>query len=79
MRSWGKTPHFLVALNCFCVSHVYADEAPAATAKPSEASSSATASSADAARDALKQKASDSNSEKDLEKVFQSAEKITPY
>jgi hypothetical protein len=28
MRSWGKTPHFLVALNCVCFSMAHADEAP---------------------------------------------------
>jgi len=89
MRSWGKTPHFLVALNCVCFSMAYADElppsttaAPTAEAKPTEAAPVAVENkttevkpAAEAARDALKQKASDASSEKDLEKVFQSAEK----
>ena len=118
MRSWGKTPHVVVALNCLCFSMAYAEEAatatsvPAATSadtsdvKPSvesasvqanpidnkapEAKSEATAEAkptpadskaetkteaADKAREALKQKSTDTNAEKDLEKVFQSAEK----
>ena len=40
MRSWGKTPHFLVALNCVCFSAVYADEATS-TAEPSAAAQEA--------------------------------------
>ena len=106
MRSWGKTPHFLVALNCVCFSAAHADELPTnntvdsavvpvstvETDKPvvspvaetqteqtssvtSESKSAETKPAAEVARDALKQKASDASSEKDLEKVFQSVEK----
>jgi len=118
MRSWGKSPHVVVALNCLCFTMAYAEEAksPETTsatsaasaqadstqlttstqsttnesssqnAKPSEVTASETktvesstevksVSAADKARDALKQKSTDSSSEKDLEKVFQSAEK----
>lgn len=101
MRSWGKTPHVVVALNCLCFSMAYADETTTATNTSSEAAISnvstatpnaaetkttteavpqTTASetkpaAADVARDALKQKTTDASSEKDLEKVFQSAEK----
>lgn len=98
MRSWGKTPHVVVALNCLCFSMAYAEETatassvPAATsadtsdvkpsvesaeAKPTPADSKAETKTeaADKAREALKQKSTDTNAEKDLEKVFQSAEK----
>lgn len=96
MRSWGKTPHVVVALNCLCFSMAYANETattdqPSATTASGEsstapdnqaASASTTSSaapsaapSAEVARDALKQKSTDASSEKDLEKVFQSAEK----
>lgn len=40
MRSWGKTPHFLVALNCVCFSAAYAEEATS-TAEPSAAAQEA--------------------------------------
>jgi len=105
MRSWGKTPHVVVALNCLCFSVAYAQEATSTetttAATPVEATSTAQAASTDAkpadvkvsesaadvkatetpvtaadkARDALKQKSTDTSTEKDLEKVFQSAEK----
>lgn len=118
MRSWGKTPHVVVALNCLCFSMAYAEEEAtaastsvaasvstsdvkpsvdsastqtnstdnkaadaksesAAEAKPTPADSKAETKTeaADKARDALKQKSTDTNAEKDLEKVFQSAEK----
>ena len=108
MRSWGKTPHVVVALNCLCFSMAYAEEEATAASTPvaasvstsdvkpsvdsastqtnstdnkaADAKSEATAeakpsSAADKARDALKQKSTDTNAEKDLEKVFQSAEK----
>jgi len=105
MRSWGKSPHVVVALNCLCFSVAYAQEATSTetttAATPVEATSTAQAASTDAkpadvkvsesaadvkatetpvtaadkARDALKQKSTDTSTEKDLEKVFQSAEK----
>ncbi|MCB1660331.1 MAG: hypothetical protein KDI39_19075 [Pseudomonadales bacterium] len=40
MRSWGKTPHFFVALNCVCFSAVYAEDV-APTAEPSAVSQEA--------------------------------------
>lgn len=102
MRSWGKTPHFLVALNCFCVSMAYAEETTPATntqetpvvseatptpeaaapvtptpeaAAPATPDTTEKKSAESTARDALKQKSTDASTEKDLEKVFQAAEK----
>lgn len=89
MRSWGKTPHFLVALNCVCFSMAYADEETVSTPEvaavsqetpevsPSSESSTVSVDKPadEVARDALKQKSTDASSEKDLEKVFQSVEK----
>lgn len=90
MRSWGKTPHVVVALNCLCFSMAYANETTATNTPPAPVASdtpvstatdnqppaaSTTSNAADVARDALKQKTTDASTEKDLEKVFQSAEK----
>ncbi len=42
MRSWGKTPHLLVALNCVCFSMAYADEEAVLTPEASVSQEAAT-------------------------------------
>ena len=76
MRNWGKAPHLVVMLNSLCFSVAFADDKPAADAGAASASSATSpAPTADAARDALKQQASDASSDKNLEQVFKATEK----
>lgn len=82
MRNWGKAPHFLVALNCVCFSVAHAEDAAPATTPATPTTSSGmnptaptAAPTADTAREALKEKATDSTTEKSLDQVFKASEK----
>jgi hypothetical protein len=75
MRNWGKAPHLVVMLNSLCFSAAFADEKPAELAGSAPAATATPAGGTDAARDALKQQASDASADKNLEQVFKATEK----